>query len=346
MTTYLSNKFRNLSAVSILMVLYIHMYYTEGETMQSLGLFESVIGKGLCLVAVPLFYLISGYLFFMKVPNGYYSIFGKLKKRIRTLLVPYILANTLTFLFYVVLNLLIYKVPLIGGVINFRIIDDVVSEGILPTLNLVYIDPPVAFQLWFIRDLMVVMLLSPIVYWMFTHFNKFGGIISLLLIVLFICYGGNGYISAFVWFYSGGCIAFFRVPIEFETKNRLIALLLCSIYVCSTLTITFNWIPDNLNRYIPFIGIPALWLTYDAIIDKNISISCNQFVGYTFFVYLIHEPLLNIFKKIPLIINRSEPMLIICYITIPVLFYIFACILGKFMKKYLPNAYNIYTGGR
>jgi surface polysaccharide O-acyltransferase-like enzyme len=36
---------------------------------------------GLC--AVPLFYIISGYLFFYKVPAGIHSIFEKIKKRIK-----------------------------------------------------------------------------------------------------------------------------------------------------------------------------------------------------------------------------------------------------------------------
>lgn len=35
MNAYLSKKFKILSAISILMVLYIHMYYTEGKVCQS-----------------------------------------------------------------------------------------------------------------------------------------------------------------------------------------------------------------------------------------------------------------------------------------------------------------------
>lgn len=87
MTEYISTKIKVLSALLILMVLYIHMYYTEAA--ENLLVLQKIVGGGLCSVAVPLFYLISGYLFFIKVPKGLTSIFEKLKKRCRTLLIPY-----------------------------------------------------------------------------------------------------------------------------------------------------------------------------------------------------------------------------------------------------------------
>ena len=41
--------------------------------------------------AVPLLYLISGYLFFQDVPEGLRSVSLKIKKRFRTLLIPYMI---------------------------------------------------------------------------------------------------------------------------------------------------------------------------------------------------------------------------------------------------------------
>ena len=77
MTEYVSDKIKLLSALLILMVVYIHMYYTEADG--NLLVLQKIVGGGICSVAVPLFYLISGYLFFIKVPNGRASIFDKLK---------------------------------------------------------------------------------------------------------------------------------------------------------------------------------------------------------------------------------------------------------------------------
>lgn len=109
MNEYLSRKLKLLSAFSIVMVIYIHMYYTEGAHMPTLNLIESSIGGGFNRTAVPLFYIISGYLFFLKVPDGFRSIEGKMKKRVRTLLIPYVIANAFTFLFYCGMNAIALK---------------------------------------------------------------------------------------------------------------------------------------------------------------------------------------------------------------------------------------------
>ena len=69
MNQYLSDMLRNMSAVAILMVLYIHMFYTEGNAMPSLLAIERFIGSGICSVTVPLFYMISGFLFFSESPD-------------------------------------------------------------------------------------------------------------------------------------------------------------------------------------------------------------------------------------------------------------------------------------
>ena len=83
MTQYLSDKLRVLSLISIILVLYIHSGFhadeIEGMVMND-RVQEFVSGMmGRC--AVPLFYVISGYLFFLKVPEGMKSIYGKMRKR-------------------------------------------------------------------------------------------------------------------------------------------------------------------------------------------------------------------------------------------------------------------------
>ena len=81
MTQYLSDKLRVLSLISIILVLYIHSGFhadeIEGMVMND-RVQEFVSGMmGRC--AVPLFYVISGYLFFLKVPEGMKSIYGKMR---------------------------------------------------------------------------------------------------------------------------------------------------------------------------------------------------------------------------------------------------------------------------
>lgn len=54
-------------------------------------------------VAVPAFFLISGYFFFYKVTNFDFATYkGKLRKRVHTLLIPYLLWNALYILWIVI----------------------------------------------------------------------------------------------------------------------------------------------------------------------------------------------------------------------------------------------------
>lgn len=348
MNRYLSNKLRNLSAVSILMVLYIHMFYAEGKTMPSLMDIQTFMGRGICSVAVPLFYVISGYLFFLKVPDGLSSIKGKIKKRVRTLLVPYIIANTLTFIFYILLNLIALKVSAIDNVVNFKLLSLIMNQSAWETIKLVFIDPPIAFQLWFVRDLLVVVAFSPCIWFILKTLNnaKFGKIIfSAIAISLFILCDHSSYVASFIWFSGGAFIAISKTQVLQEVTSDSASIILLILYIALSciLTLTDN---ENLYRYIPFIGIPAIWMTYDLIPNVNKTIAKSDFVQYTFFVYLIHEPLLNIFKKLPLLISRSESTLIISYFLTPIIFYCIACLLGRYLKRLIPNAYSIYTGGR
>lgn len=343
MTDYLSHKIRNLSALLILMVIYIHMYYREGEFMPTLNVIEGIIGGGICRVAVPLFYIISGYLFFLSVPHGIKSIGQKLKKRCRTLLVPYILANIFTFIFYLLLNLIALKISAIDNVVNFKVLNSIRGGDVWNTFWIVF-NPPIAFQLWFVRDLMIAMIFSPLI-WVINRWIKDNAIFPLVLIVLFaIC--TNSQVTAFSFFYLGGWIAMSGKQIDVRCQNTGMAASVFVIYILMSVFYGMGYLPDNIARYIPIIGIPALWMAYDLIrIPENTTLT-KLLTGYTFFVYLIHEPLLNIFKKIPLLVDRGEVMLTVCYLTIPMVFFVIASWFGKWLKGRIPYLYSVYTGGR
>ena len=105
MTPFLSQKIKLLSLISIILVLYIHSgfhdYPNEIQGMPfNFKLQDFISGKiGRC--AVPLFYAISGYLFFLNL-NNKNILWAKIKKRIMTLVVPYIIAALFFPCFYII----------------------------------------------------------------------------------------------------------------------------------------------------------------------------------------------------------------------------------------------------
>ena len=86
-------------------LIHAHGQPLEGKDVISYqyGAYDTIrilFSEGLCRVAVPIFFLISGYLFFYNLEEWNKNIWiDKLKKRIKTLLVPYILWNLIAFCF-------------------------------------------------------------------------------------------------------------------------------------------------------------------------------------------------------------------------------------------------------
>lgn len=345
MSINLSDKIKVLSFISIIMVIYIHMYYTEGENMYILNRIETFLGGSICSIAVPLFYIISGYLFFLKA-HDIHSIFTKMKKRVKTLLIPYLLANIFTFIFYVILNILTLYNSTLDKVVNFKVLETFDNGFLQVFLDIFW--GPIAFQLWFVRDLMLIILISPLIYICLKRLVKSkNGLVLLCIIEAFLFFI---HASALFWFVLGGIFSLTPlVYLKDLSRWKKTGILLSILFLSLCFTNTLQLLPKSLISIIPLIGVPTIWILYDNLVKGKI-LCTNEIIAelcnYTFFIYLIHEPTLNIFKKLPLLFNRSETTLIISYLIIPLLFTFFAIILGRIFKKHLPKMYNIYTGGR
>ena len=82
MSKYLNDKLTVLYTLLIVMVVYIHSYYLEGEQYQSTLFLQKFIGS-LCRVANCLFFCLLGYLFARSIGN-IKDVFAKQRKRFRT----------------------------------------------------------------------------------------------------------------------------------------------------------------------------------------------------------------------------------------------------------------------
>lgn len=112
-------------------------------------------------LAVPLFFIISGYYFFRQ-PDAFTreAYVSKIRKRARTLLVPYLFWNYFVWAFQMTIVVLQGHADWIPGdaFAPANILDVIVGwgEG--------YNGMPKDFPLWFLRDLMMVCLLSPLLH--------------------------------------------------------------------------------------------------------------------------------------------------------------------------------------
>lgn len=129
-----------------------------------------VLSQIIARTAVPLFFLISGFLFFYKIEIFNFDIFlQKIKKRIRTLFIPYIFWNFLIILIYLIGQSIVPNL-ISGG--KKLICDYNFTDWLLSFWDTNLINPakdigmPINYPLWFIRDLMVVIMFSPLIYFL------------------------------------------------------------------------------------------------------------------------------------------------------------------------------------
>ena len=348
MTQYLSDKLRVLSLVSIILVLYIHsgFHADEIEGMMWNDSVQTFVSGMMGRCAVPLFYVISGYLFFLKVPEGMKSIYGKIRKRVETLVVPYIVGC----LFFVGFGVLMAVLPGVSKYMNSSMMP-LFSNPVGEILRSIFYDAgngsPCAFQLWFLRDLILIVATSPLWYLILKHLRWILVVTCLSLTYLHIPFIP---FYALFWFLLGGQL------VQVKNKYGGACLTVFTIVVFLFLSVVQLFMPDMIDWElvkipIVILGLISIWGIYDMVLGKDFKLSEHRWLAtacqFTFFIYLFHEPTLNIVRKlIVVVLGKNEFGYLASYLISPWIFAVCAVFAGLFFRKYLPRVYNVCTGGR
>ena len=343
-SNYTSQKIRVLNFIAILLVLYIHAVFVEAEMFPAANKVQLLCGfGGLSLLANPLFFCISGFLFFLGMERVN-ECYPKIRKRARTLLIPYLIWNIVFVLWFVVLQ----NLPGISAFINSDVVGSVFGSGLGQGFRYLFIKPA-AFQLWFLRDLIIYVVLSPILFF-FLKRTKW-----LVLVILFIA-SSLAFIflspEVKVWglffFAIGGNMALYHCQIENPKWVTLVCILL---YLGNAALSTF--VPGYLKgieTVCMLCGVIAIWGGYDLIVktENSKAIDALARLGtYSFFVYCFHEPVLNIIKKVGLkVAGCNGASLIVLYLACPIVMYCVAVLVAVLLKRYVPKVYAVLTGGR
>ncbi len=349
----LSSKLKSISLLCIIIVLYIHSYnllihFREGiHTAYSSFLvdFEDLISQGFGLSAVPLFFGISGYLFFYNSSFTVEFFKKKYLSRVRTLLVPFVLWLGISFFVFFILQT-------IPGTDAFfkekRIINFSLSDVIQKTIS-----SPLCYQFWYIRDLILFVLISPILY-LFVRYLSYFGLFAIFIVwnlgVIFPVISMEGLLL----FCFGAFIAIHqRKFLEYSISKNAICII-GFIYFAFLLAWTFrNQLFCNFSLYTYLrntcliLGVLFFWFIVDFIPFLWQSKIVASLASRTFFIFAIHEPMLTIIKKLSFLITGTNAWgLLITYLVNPIIVIIIAWLLSSIMKKYIPKVYSVLVGGR
>lgn len=335
MTPYLSEKIRNLSFFSMLLVVLLHGQLISISTGYALWIQRLVSGE-LTRIAVPLFFAISGYLFFQNFSSPIKEFFeNKIKKRVHTVLLPYLLWSIWGF---ILLSLIQWILPGYGM--------SIVGHKPNEVLYIIFLNPVGTYQLWFLKDLFILILFTPIIYWGIKYLRFF-----LILLLCFFWINGIQYfiqIESIFFFVLGGYIALEYKSILYKKySQKIIAILQFCIWLifCGFL------VEYNLGYYSHCIGILlgiwSLWCMYDVLYSYIRRINnLKKLAGYSFFIYVAHEPLLTVIKKLLLCIGNSSILILMIYFMAPLVTISICIVVGCILKSKIPKFYAFISGGR
>jgi fucose 4-O-acetylase-like acetyltransferase len=335
---YLSKKIKVLSFLAIYMVLVIHTAMPQAKEFIVFDFFQRFIGDYINRLYLPLFMAISGFLFYHNIiiPSKH-NWLSKYKSRFKSLLIPYILWN---LMFLLQMAILQYN-PLTSPWISEGINKFISSGSILQSVWLIF-TVPANLPLWFVRNLMIIVVFTPIIY-----FSIKSNVNIFLFIIIFLISFLNQFFFTLLFFYIGSIFAIKTINIEFRVKAFwLWILVLLSIIIGVILTVRGPI--SNLNFYLAVVPLLALWFGYDYLHDKHLHfLFLNKLLPYTFFIYVFHIPALNIFKKVLVLVgNKSELSYFFTYLFSPILMVLLAYFVGGVLKKIIPKTYSVFVGSR
>lgn len=337
-----------------LLVLVIFVHANFGKTLDAslagMAIAKFVmrfISEGISSVAVPCFFVISGYLFFNQHSLNWQLYLSKLKSRIHTLLIPYILWNALTLcVFYLVQS---YFPSTMSGqtklLANWNVSDFVFSFWDMQFVNGpdVGISAPICAPLWYVRNLMLLALASPIVYTLVVRFKHW--LILCLLVIWFVNpwdYSVNLAIQSYLFFSVGTYLALcqptmscIRWPLQHMWTIYLL-LLVGGFYI------PVLW---KIAIVVGIIVIARTTMQYVSGIDKGAwSVLSNS----SFFLYAFHQiPLTVCIKLLTKLIGvGSLPAVMTTYFISPLLTICVGVVLYSILAKRCPRLSAWLNGSR
>jgi hypothetical protein len=294
-------------------------------------------------IAVPLFFLISGYLLYVKETN----FFVVLKKKSRTLLLPYILWNILAAVFFYAAQSFSFTKPYFANIIirNFTIWDWIgVFTG--KSGQFAIRGNPLVYQFWFLRDLFILCMF-------FIGIKKLVDRFPLGALFLFFALwrsGINIYIvsTEALFFFAMGYYVIKYAP-DYKKIDGIAYYDIGIIYIITIILVLFfeEYVPgirkiNILLGCIMFIKLTRYFINREHIYNKLLRLE-----KYAFFVYAVHGIGLAAIQKLSVrIIPMRGFWLLFQYFSVSITGIVIFVLMGAVIRKLFPKLYGVLTGGR
>lgn len=327
-----SQTMRKCSFVCSILVVFIHTYNLEVYKIgtDSIIYWVERFFANFTACAVPFFFMSSAFFLYQKEQKTV-SVY---KSRFKSIVLPYILWNTLYMIAFSVLK----RLSLSNVGLNGLNIIDILKGIFLYKYNYVY---------WFMFSLILFTLFYPIIKQVVSR-NRLVCffVLAILLVIDFCNIINHNIINSFVYYYIGaigGC--YFSKQIEkivtIHSKKKAVITVSC-IFVFA-LSVAANAFDINIRL---FGNLATILFLLIMLMNPKFKIS-SFLLGLSFMIYSMHSILLECVEKIVYIVFPHNALwAAIDYFTAPIITLTIIVSLCTVMKKICPRFYEILNGNR
>ena len=333
----------------ILMIVMLHCYSSvklPAGDHSTFSRFVYPFGLWMGETGVPAFFFISGFLFFFSQK----SYVRKIKSRFSTLFVPYVIWNSVILLAYVVLMFLGHPQDIAGKSIS----DYGITDYLLAYINRGQWDHgngvPMLCPYWYVRNLMILCLASPVVYYL-VKWTK--GLVLIALFVWWLSTHHNAMLQSSLLFFSLG--AYFSIeninPLTFMKRHSKMCLALwgiCSVADYATHTVLGFEGSLIIHRVSLLMNIFAFILIADLCTNKSKFLNNELLSKSSFWIFTIHYPLVIVIRSACVkYFAESSDMWHVLLFFVSVVVITLICLLSyQILMKIWPSFVRITTGNR
>jgi fucose 4-O-acetylase-like acetyltransferase len=363
MTDYLSQKIKVISFFAMIMVVLAHAYNNTERYLTPFSMIEDgftinryvqlLIANGLARWGIPMYFLISGYLNYPTKPRPYKEL---VRKRLRTLMLPYVLWSLFGLLLYwgVQHQDYLWQATVKANLEPFSSIK--IADHSIWQLLFRWLIWPLSFQLWFLRCLFVYAILTPFLV------RRLAWNATLLLSV----FGLMWFFNINMYWVEGDGLLFFSLGLWLQMRQtdvqtppkwfRLdwfaagwLAILLLKTALAFGSYHSINPVMELfLFRLAQIPGVLVIWFGYDRLMRGRLpGRVILQLTTVTFIIYGMHVPLLHIVENVSLM-YYGESQWVLWWVYVACSFGVIAiCILiGMALRFLAPTLFGWLTGGR
>lgn len=333
---HVRNKFSIISFWGSLLVMWIHTYNLEayGIESHSTGIAHLVycIEKywtKVATTAVPMFFLVSGFLFFRTFSIE--KILKKYKTRIRTILIPYLCWCTIYYFYFVILS----SIPFIKNMLSET---DIVNLSLQDWLGSLWIES--YYTLWFLKNLIIFIIISPCIYLLL---NDWGNKVPIgITVILFMCFNIQfGWVDmpkGLEWYLIGSWIAINHNNWVLY-RNKIWTFIAVGYIVFILVTGFRFW-----NIWLQIIFYIAIWSALDVFKEFG---EIPGWMQMSFFTYVAHDIFLESFEKVFLLLLGKSPVwALVDYIFMPFVILFVLVIVANILQKISYPLWQLLVGYR